>query len=77
MNSEYEYEIMNKLTDEELKERIKEVLKIENINQINKYNVKIRNEKIKKLNIIKGTSKTQIARVLGVKRGVIFKAMCN
>lgn len=77
LNAEYEYEMKNKLTDEELRDKIRKILNIEDINQIRKYNKKIRNEQIKKLEIIKGVSKTQIARVIGVKRGIVIEAMKN
>lgn len=77
LNAEYEYEMKNKLTDEELRDKIRKILNIEDINQIRKYNKKIRNEQIKKLEIIKGVSKTQIARVIGVKKGIVIEAMKN
>ena len=77
LNAEYEFEMKNKLTDEELRNKIQKVLNIKDIDQIREYNKKIRNEKIKKLGIIKGVSKTQIARVIGVKRGIVIEAMKN
>ena len=75
LNAEYEFEMKNKLTDEELRDKIQKVLNIKAINQIREYNKKIRNEQIKKLGIIKGVSKTQIARVIRVKRGIVIEAM--
>jgi len=75
LNAEYEFEMKNKLTDEELRNKIQKVLNIKDIDQIREYNKKIRNEQIKKLGIIKGVSKTQIARVIGVKRGIVIEAM--
>ncbi len=42
-----------------------EVLKLENLEEINDFSVKLRNEKIRKLEDIKGISKAQVARVLG------------
>ena len=77
LNAEYEFEMKNKLTDEELRNKIQKVLNIKDIDQIREYNKKIRNEQIKKLGIIKGVSKTQIARVIGVKRGIVIEAMKN
>ena len=74
-NAEYEFEMKNKLTYEELRNKIQKVLNIKDIDQIREYNKKIRNEQIKKLGIIKGVSKTQIARVIGVKRGIVIEAM--
>ena len=75
LNAEYEFEMKNKLTDEELRDKIQKGLNIKDINQIREYNKKIRNEQIKKLGIIKGVSKTQIARVIRVKRGIVIEAM--
>lgn len=75
LNAEYEFEMKNKLTDEELRDKIQKVLNIKAINQIREYNKKIRNEQIKKLGIIKGVSKTQIARVIRVKRGIVIEAI--
>ena len=65
INDEYEYEIITKFTDEEAKIKIMEVLKLENLEEINNFSVKLRNEKIRKLEDIKGISKAQVARVLG------------
>ena len=65
INDEYEYEIITKFTDEEAKIKIMEVLKLENLDEINNFSVKLRNEKIRKLEDIKGISKAQVARVLG------------
>ena len=75
VNAEYEYEIKTKLTDEEVKKEIQKVLNIEDLNEIINYNTKIRNEKIKKLKIIKGTSVNQLARVIGIKRQTVDRAM--
>ena len=65
INDEYEYEIITKFTDEEAKIKIMEVLKLENLEEINNFSVKLRNEKIRKLEDIKGISKAQVARILG------------
>lgn len=65
INDEYEFEIIIKFTDEEAKIKIMEVLKLENLEEINDFSVKLRNEKIRKLEDIKGISKAQVARVLG------------
>ena len=75
INDYVEFEIVNKLTDIELKERIEKLLKMDNVREIKEYNVQLRNEKIKKLKKIEGTSKSQIARVLGINRKVIERAM--
>ena len=77
INDEYEYEIITKFTDEEAKIKIKEMLQTEDLKEINNLSVKLRNENIKKLKEIKGLSNTQIARVLGLNRGIIEKVMKN
>ena len=65
----------NKMTDEELKLKIKEFLRIKDINEIYQYNIKIRDEMIKKTGKIKGASCSQISRVLGLKRGIVERAI--
>lgn len=75
INADYEYEMKSKLTDKELKDKIQKLLNIDNLNEILKYNKEIRNEKIKSLKIIKGKTNIQIARVIGVKKGIVEKAM--
>ncbi len=77
INADYEYEMKNKMTDEELMIKIKTLLGIKNINEIFQYNTKIRDGIIKKIGKIKGTSCSQISRVLGLKRGVIERAIKN
>ena len=61
-----EYEIKNKLSDNELIYFIKEELGIDNIQEIQKYNINDRNEVIKKISNRKGITQKQIARVLGI-----------
>lgn len=75
INDEVEYEILEKLTDEQLSKRIKMILGLEDIRKVRTYNAKIRNDEIKKLKGIKGTSKSQIARVLGINRKIIERIM--
>ena len=75
INDYVEFEMISKLTDIEVKERIEKVLELNNIREIKNYNVQIRNAKIRKLKEIKGTSKSQIARVLGISRKIIERAM--
>lgn len=74
-NNEIEYELIDKLTDEQAKKRIEAVLGIENAIDIKRFSNKIRNEKIRKLQIIKGTSKAQIARVIGISKKIVERAM--
>ncbi len=75
INDYVEFEMITKLTDEELVQRIKKILEIENIREIKKLNHLLRNEKIKKLKKIEGTTKIQISRVLGISRKIVERAM--
>ena len=70
-----EYEMRNKLTDEEVTYFIKEKLGITNIQEIQKYNNKYRNSIIKKLKDIKGISQPQMARILGINITLIKKIL--
>ncbi len=75
INADYEYEIKAKLTDEELYEKIKKILNITNLKEIYECDVKIRDEKIKKLAIIEGASNIQISRVMRINRKMVDRAM--
>ncbi len=75
INEEVEYEIIDKLTDEQVKEKIQKKLNIKDVREIRTYNKKIRDERIYELKNIKGTSKTQLSRILGINRKVIERAM--
>lgn len=74
-NDYIEYEIIERLTDEQLKLIIEKLLKINNVMEIKRFNATIRNEKLVKLKEIKGTSKNQIARVTGINRKVIERVL--
>ena len=74
-NEYVEFEMMDKLTDEELKKAIEKILNIEHSLEIKKYNSDIRDKCITKLKDIKGTTKTQIARVTGINRKIIERAI--
>lgn len=69
-----EYEMKNKLTDEELIYFIKEELEIYNIQEIQKYDRNYRNEIIQKVRRIKGVTQQQIARVLGINIRLVQRA---
>lgn len=69
-----EYEIKNRLTDEEVIYFIKEELGIYNIQEIQNYNVEKRNEIIRKIKSFKGVSHPQIERVLGISIRIIQRA---
>lgn len=75
INEEVEYEFVYKLTDEQAKEKIQQILKIENVRIFHTYDTNTRNEKLKKLKIIKGTSKAQISRVLGISKKIVERIM--
>ncbi len=70
-----EYEIKNKLTDEEVIYFINEELNINNIQEIQKYNKKFRDEVLHKIMQIKGITKVQIARVTGINIKTIKRAL--
>ncbi len=75
INEEYEYELEGKLNDIELKNKIEKILNIKDVREISKYNTKIRDEKIRTLSIIKGVSRAQISRVLGMNKKTVERIM--
>lgn len=75
INEEVEYECIDKITDEQVKEKIQKILNIEDVRMINSYDRKIRNEELQKLKIIKGASKAQLSRVLGMNRKILERIM--
>ena len=75
INEEVEYEFAYRLTDEQVKEKIQQILKIENVRVFHTYDKNTRNEKLKELKIIRGTSKAQIARVLGINKKIVERGM--
>lgn len=70
-----EYEMKTKLTDAEVIFFIKEKLEISNIQEIQKYNMEIRDKVIGEIYEIKGVSQPQIARILGVTTRIVQKAI--
>ena len=75
INEEVEYECIEKITDEQVKEKIQKILNIEDVRMINSYDRKTRNEELQKLKIIKGASKAQLSRVLGMNRKILERIM--
>lgn len=69
-----EYEIKNNLTDNEVIYFIKEELGIDNIQNIQKYDTKIRDEIIRKIRKINGITQKQMARILGISLRIIQRA---
>lgn len=66
-----DYEIKNRLKDEELIYFIRTQLGIKNIQEIQKYSANYRNEIIQKIKCIKGVTQQQISRVLGIHLRII------
>ncbi len=66
-----EYEIALRLTDEQLIYILKEKIGENNIQNIQHYNKAHRDRILKEIGKIKGVTKTQIARVLGISRKLI------
>ncbi len=75
INEEVKYEGITKLTDQQIKEKIQKLLQLKEISDIYMYDKNTRNEKIQKLKNIQGTTKSQLARVLGMNRKMIERIM--
>ena len=75
INEEVEYECIDRITDEQVKKKVQKILNIENVRMINSYDRKTRNEELQKLKIIKGVSKAQLSRVLGMNRKILERIM--
>lgn len=56
----FEYELCEKMTDDEIEEHICNLLNIKNIEEISRYNAEIRNEKLLKLKCLKNIPLTQL-----------------
>ena len=70
-----EYEMIDKLSDQQAKKYIEEIFKIENIQEIMQYSVTKRKEYLKRLKGMQGISKTQISRLTGLSKRMIEVAM--
>ena len=75
LNDDIEYEMIQRLSDDELKGKIEKLLEIEDVRDIRKYNTNIRNEKLKQLKEIRGTTKVQLSRVLGINKKILERVM--
>lgn len=71
----FEYELCERMTDEEIEKYICQLLEIQNIKEILKYNIQIRNEKLSKLKCLENTSLAQLSRVIGINRKMIERAI--
>ena len=69
-----EYEMRDSITDEELIYFIENELNIKNIQEIQQYNAKYRNDLIKEIKKIYGTTHKQLSRVLGINIRIIQRA---
>ena len=69
-----EYEMRNKLTDEEVIYFIKHEIGIDNIQEIQKYNINYRDKIIQKIREIKGITQPQISRILGINIKIVQRA---
>ena len=69
-----EYEMRNKLTDEEVIYFIKEELGIYNIQEVQKYNISNRDKIIQEIRKIQGVTQQQIARILGINIRIVQRA---
>lgn len=72
---EDEYEVKSKLTDDEAINEIKNRLKIDNMLEIQKYSTEHKRKIIRNIAMIKGITQGQLARILGVNRRTIYRAM--
>ena len=70
-----EYELGEKLNDEKANRYIADYLEIENCHKISEFNIKKRNEYLKKLKKFKGISKEQIGRITGLSAKIVQRAM--
>lgn len=70
-----EYEMDERMTDEEIRKYICEILQIDSVHEILQFNKEIRNEKLSKLKCFRNISVTQLARVIGVHRKIIERAI--
>ena len=70
-----EYEMIEKLNDEQARQYIAEILQMKDIQKILQYNLKERNECLRKLKNIRGISNLQIARITGLSKRMVEVAM--
>lgn len=66
-----EYEIYERLDDSQARKFLIEILGIDNIQELVSYDLKKRNEYLKKLKGIRGISNSQIARLTGLSKRMI------
>lgn len=74
-SEEREFEIKRRFNDDEAIQEIKKRLQIDNLIEIQKYNAKNRDEIIRKINLIEGITIEQLARILGISKRTIYRAL--
>lgn len=70
-----EYEIVKKLDDEQAMLYLKELLELENLQELGNYSVKKRKAYLRKIKCKQGISNAQIARLTGLSAKIIERAM--
>lgn len=71
INDMIEYEMYEKMSDEEVGKYVCEILQIDNVHEITKFNKDIRNEKLLKVKNLKNISISQLSRTIGISRKII------
>lgn len=71
INDMIEYEMYEKMSDEEVGKYVCEILQIDNVHEITKFNKDIRNEKLLKVKNLKNISISQLSRAIGISRKII------
>lgn len=71
MNDFMEYEMVEKLDDEQARKYLIEILELKNLNELTNFSVAKRKETLKKLKDIRGVSNLQVARITGLSRRMI------
>lgn len=74
-NDFMEYEMVDKLSDEQAKQYLIEILELKNVQELTNYSIAKRNECLRKLKGIKGISNAQITRITGLSKRMVEIAM--
>ena len=70
-----EYEMIDKLNDEQATKYLKAILELENMQELANYNAKKRSEYLRKLKNVQGISNAQIARIIGISAKMVERAI--
>ena len=71
-----EYEILERIPDDELRKFIIKRLKVDSIEEVAKMNTKLQRQAIESIKTIRGTNINQLARVTRISRGII-RSVCK